>query len=78
MQNMEIMVEFNILEREEKLEKIRKDKATQEKINSSEVNLEMLTDTINKMMHILGRKEEEYKVEVGAAYLKQPIPFPWE
>ena len=38
----------------------------------------MLTDTIRKMMHILAKKEEEYKVEVGATYSKQPIPFPWE
>ena len=43
-----------------------------------EENLEMLIDTISKMMHILGRKEEEYKVEVGVAYSKQPIPFSWE
>ena len=47
MQNMEITMEFNILEREEKLEEIRKDKAAQEKITSSELKLEMLTDTIN-------------------------------
>ena len=78
MQNMAITAKFNILEREEKLEEIRKDKAAQEKITSSELKLEMFTDTIKEMTHILGRKEEEYKVEIGANYSKQPVPFSWE
>ena len=43
-----------------------------------EAKLEMLIDTIRKMLHILGRKEEKHKVEVGVAYSKQPILFPWE
>ena len=34
---MAITVEFDIMEREEKIEEIRKDKATQEKLTSSEV-----------------------------------------
>ena len=75
MQRIEVDVETNILNREAKLRVIEKEKADQEKLISSEVELEMLTDTINKMMHILGRKEEEYKVEVGATYSKQPVPF---
>ena len=63
-------METNTLNREAKLRVIEKYKEGQEKLKSSEVKLEMLTDTINKMMHILGRKEEEYKVEVGVAYSK--------
>ena len=43
-----------------------------------EAKLEMLIDTFSKMIHIPDRKEEKYKVEVGAAYSKQTIPFPWE
>ena len=71
-------MEFNILEKEAKLEEIRKDKVAQEKLVSLEVKLEMLTDTIKKIMHILNRKKEKYKVEVGADYSKQPVPFSWE
>lgn len=75
---MAITVEFNVLEKEAKLEEIRKDKVGQEKLISSEVKLEMLTDTISKTMHILGRKDEKYKVEVGADYSKHLVPFSWE
>ena len=78
MQRIAVDVEANILNREAKLRVIEKDKADQERLISSEVKLEMLTDTINKMMHILGKKEEEYKVEVGADYSKHPVPFSWE
>ena len=70
MKRITFYVETNILNKEAKLRVIEKDKAYQEKLISSEVKLEMLTDTINKMMHILGKKEEEYKVEVGADYSK--------
>ena len=37
-----------------------------------------MINTINKMMHILGRKEEEYKVEIGVDYSEHPVPFSWE
>ena len=43
-----------------------------------EENLEMLIDTLNKLMHLLDRKGEKHKVKVDAAYSKQPTLFPWE
>ena len=63
MQRIAVDVEANILNREAKLRLIEKDKADQKKLIYSEVKLEMLTDAIS-------RKEEEHKVEVGAAYSK--------
>ena len=69
-------MEFNILEREEKLEEIRKDKAAQEKITSSELKLEMLTDTINKIVYILDKKLERHEANTDVDYLEQPMSFP--
>ena len=70
MKRMEIDVEANMMNREMKLRAIKKDKLDQEKLISSEIKLEMLIEKINKMMHMIGKKEEEYKVEVGADYSK--------
>ena len=70
MQRITVDVETNILNREAKLRVIEKDKANQERLISSEVKLDRLTDAIRKMVHLLGRKEEEYKFEVSADYSK--------
>ena len=74
-----ITMEFNVLEREAKLEEIRKDKEAKEKMTSSKRNLEMLTNIVNKAMHMISkRKEEDYNVEVGTDYSKHPVLFSWE
>ena len=78
MYNMEITVEYNILEREEKLKSINKDKVAQQKLISSKIKLKMLTNAANKMMHIMDRKEKKYKGEVGAGHSKQPRLFTLE
>ena len=70
MQRIAVDVEANILNREAKLRIIEKDKENQERLISSGLKLERLTNTINEMVHLLGRKEEEYKVEVSADYSK--------
>ena len=43
-----------------------------------EAKVERLVDTFSRLMHLLDRKGEKYKVKVGATYSKQPILFPWE
>ena len=75
---MEITMEYNIPKREAKLKAIKKDKVAQEKLFSSKIKLKMLTNATNKMMHIMDRKDKEYKGEVGAVHSKQPRLFTWE
>ena len=43
-----------------------------------EAKLDMLIDTFSKLMHLLDRKGEKHKVQVGAIYSKKPTLFPLE
>jgi hypothetical protein len=58
MQNVAVDVEANLLNKKEKLEALRKNKTEKEHVRSSEVKLDILTNTVNEMLHKISRKDE--------------------
>ena len=58
MKNVAVDVEANLLNMEEKLKVVEKDKIERERLISPKIKLDMLTNTINKMMNMISRKEE--------------------
>ena len=57
MKNVAVDVEAYLLNREAKLKAMKKDKIEKEQLISSEIKLDMLTNTVNEMMHMISRKE---------------------
>ena len=55
---MAVDVETNLLNREEKLKAVEKDKIERERLIFAEIKLDMLTNTVNEVMHMISRKEE--------------------
>jgi hypothetical protein len=53
-----VEVEANLLNRRSKLEAKEKDRTKNERMTSSEVKLDILTNTVNKMMHKISMKDE--------------------
>jgi hypothetical protein len=58
MQNVAVDVEDNMLNKKAKLEALRKNKTKKEHVRSSEVKLDILTKTINEMMHTINKKHK--------------------
>ena len=58
MKNVAVDVEANLLNREAKLKAMKKDKIGKEQLIYSKIKLDMLTNTVNEMMHMISRKEE--------------------
>jgi hypothetical protein len=58
MQNFVVDVEANLLNREEKLKEVNKDKIVKEKLISPEIKLDILTNIVIEMVHNIRRKEE--------------------
>jgi hypothetical protein len=58
MKNIAVDVEANLLNRKAKLEAVRKDKTKKEHAISLEVKLDILTNTVNEMLHKINRKDE--------------------
>jgi hypothetical protein len=58
MKNIVVDVEANLLNRKEKLEALMKDKIEKEQSISSEMKLDIMTNTVNEVMHKISRKEE--------------------
>ena len=56
MKNVAIDVESNLLNREAKLKAMKKEKIEKEQLISSGIKLDMLTNIVNKMMHMISRK----------------------
>jgi hypothetical protein len=58
MQNIAVNVEANLLNRKAKLEAVRKEKTKKEHAISLEVKMDILTNTVNEMLHKINRKDE--------------------
>ena len=58
MQNITVDVEADLLNKKAKLEAVRKDKTKKEHVISLEVKLDILTNTVNEMLHKINRKDE--------------------
>ena len=58
MKNISVDVEANLLNRQAKLKAVKKHKIKKEKLVSSEIKLDILTNAINEMMHEISRNEE--------------------
>jgi hypothetical protein len=58
MKNIAVDVEANLLNRKAKLKAMMKDKIEKEHLISSEIKLDILTNTVNEVMHKIIRKEE--------------------
>lgn len=58
MKNVAVDVEVNLLNGKAKLNAVNKDKIEKYQLISSEIKLDILTNTINEMMHKIRRKEE--------------------
>jgi hypothetical protein len=58
MKNVTVDVEANLLNRKAKLEALIENKIEKEHGISSEVKLDILTNTVNEMLHKISRKDE--------------------
>ena len=58
MKNIVVDVEANLLNRKAKLEALMKYKIEEEQSLSSEMKLDILTNTVNEVMHNISRREE--------------------
>jgi hypothetical protein len=58
MKNVAVDVEANLLNRKAKLKALMKDRIEKEHLISSEMKLDILTNTVNEVMHNISRKEE--------------------
>ena len=56
MKNVAVDVEANLMHREAKLKVINKDKIEKEKLIYSGIKLDVLTNTVNEMIHMISRK----------------------
>jgi hypothetical protein len=58
MKNIAVDVEANLMNKKAKLKALMKDIIEKEHLISSEMKLDILTNTVNKVMHNISRKEE--------------------